>query len=547
MLCAACRCQLSRRAAACGVCGKTRPGAPSAGTFSLVLADGTRAPVRGELTVGRAAGNRFRLDDPAVSRRHAELVETAAGIEVRDLGSSSGTFVDGHRVRSPVCVRDGQRLRLGDTRLLVERDRDEREAARTIFVPEGRTLLVDAQGRARGTAHAGATEPVRPRLRSGWARKRLDAGEGDRRFIVKDLRSNRFLRLGEDEARLLERLDGRLTVAELTRAVAAEDGIAGVRRLLALLAELGELGLLASGGAPELSAPKGWRRLMRPRELSLPRLPERAERLYRAGGFALYSRAGLALLAAVLVAGAAAFAVVIARGGVRPFHVADGVVVGGVAFTLGRLAVVALHELGHALTLASFGRRARTIGVKLVLIFPYAFVDTSEAWFEPRRRRLAVSGAGPLTDALVAGAFSLAALVTAGIARDVSFQLALGAYLGMLMNLNPLLERDGYHLLEDVLREPSLRRRAREHLTARVAGRRGDAAVSRAVALYGVATLAWSGLAACFAGGMARRFAGRVTNDAAFGLGLAAAAATVALIPVVLLVVPALRLRRRSA
>ena len=547
MLCAVCRCQLSRRAAGCGVCGTARPGAPSTGTYSLVLADGTRTPVRGELTVGRAAGNRLRLDDPAVSRRHAQLVEAAGGIEVRDLGSSSGTFVDGHRVGRPWCARDGQRLRLGDTRLLVERDRDEREAARTIFVPDGRTLLVDAQGRARGAVHAGESEPVRPRLRSGWARKRLDAAEGDQRFVLKDLRSNRFLCFGEHEARLLERLDGRLTVAELTRAIAAEDGIAGVRRLLALLAELGELGLLTGGRAPEASAPTGWRRLLRPRELSLARLPERAERLYRAGAFALFSRAGLALLTAVVVTGAAAFAAVLARGGVRPFHVADGVVVGGLAFIAGRLAVVALHELGHALTLASFGRRARTIGIKLVLVFPYAFVDTSEAWFEPRRRRMAVSGAGPLTDALLGGVFSLVALVSTGIARDVSFQLALGAYLGMLLNLNPLLERDGYHLLADLLREPSLRGRAREYLSARVAGRPAEAAVPRAVALYGAATLAWSGLAACFAGALALRFAGRVTDVAAVGPGLAALAATAALIPVVVLVVPALRLRRRSA
>ena len=64
-----------------------------------------------------------------------------------------------------------------------------------------------------------------------------------------------------------------------------------------------------------------------------------------------------------------------------PFVVADRVGIGGVVFLAGRSLVVLLHESAHALTMTSFGRRPGRAGAKVVLVFPYAFVDTSDMWF----------------------------------------------------------------------------------------------------------------------------------------------------------------------
>ena len=148
----------------------------------------------------------------------------------------------------------------------------------------------------------------------------------------------------------------------------------------------------------------------------------------------------------------------------------------------------------------------REAGLKVVLIFPYVYVDTSDAWFEPRRRRIAVSAAGPASDLCLGGAFALCCLGAGpGALRDVFFQLAFGAYVGAFFNLNPLVERDGYHILVDVLREPALRRRARSQLRRLIAeGRRAsDSPVLLRYSLFG---LGWSALGASVAVAMSLRY-----------------------------------------
>ncbi len=64
------------------------------------------------IVVGRAVTTDLPVYDPTVSRRHAELVHTAQGLTVRDLGSSNGTFVNGIRV-AEMRVKDGDVVTFG--------------------------------------------------------------------------------------------------------------------------------------------------------------------------------------------------------------------------------------------------------------------------------------------------------------------------------------------------------------------------------------------------------------------------------------------------
>ena len=74
------------------------------------------------LVVGRGSEADLRINDPGVSRRHAEFrVSTGAGapsVSVADLGSTNGTLVRGHRV-TEVALEDGAVVRVGNTDLTI--------------------------------------------------------------------------------------------------------------------------------------------------------------------------------------------------------------------------------------------------------------------------------------------------------------------------------------------------------------------------------------------------------------------------------------------
>jgi len=64
--------------------------------------------------VGRGRECDLVIDDPMVSRRHAEVRKMPDGrIVITDLGSSNGTFVDGHRISKPVPLSTGSRVMVG--------------------------------------------------------------------------------------------------------------------------------------------------------------------------------------------------------------------------------------------------------------------------------------------------------------------------------------------------------------------------------------------------------------------------------------------------
>jgi FHA domain len=70
-----------------------------------------------ERTVGRAAGNDFRLDDPYTSRHHAVLRRSGSAVLVEDAGSTAGVYVNGQRIDGPALLHAGDVIRIGETDL----------------------------------------------------------------------------------------------------------------------------------------------------------------------------------------------------------------------------------------------------------------------------------------------------------------------------------------------------------------------------------------------------------------------------------------------
>jgi ABC-type multidrug transport system ATPase subunit len=104
------------------------------------------------LRIGRAMDNDVTISDLTVSRHHAELAREAAGWVLRDLGSSGGVFVDGHRIDEAritgqeVIGIGGRSFRLRDG-VLVDWTPPARAALEaiglTVRTPRGAVLLDD--------------------------------------------------------------------------------------------------------------------------------------------------------------------------------------------------------------------------------------------------------------------------------------------------------------------------------------------------------------------------------------------------------------------
>ncbi|MEH2245821.1 hypothetical protein [Nostoc sp.] len=119
------------------------------------------------------------------------------------------------------------------------------------------------------------------------------------------------------------------------------------------------------------------------------------------------------------------------------------------------------HELGHAFTTKSFGRDLHRGGVGWYWFGPVFFVDTSDMWLAERWQQIAVSLAGPYTDLIIAGIAALTAWFMASpLISAMLWSFALLRYVGVVLNLNPLLKYDGYYVLTDYIERPNLREEA---------------------------------------------------------------------------------------
>jgi hypothetical protein len=102
--------------------GARRVESPRHTTRALLVGDDKRTVVSGDpFVIGRSRECDLVLDDPNVSRRHAELRREDGGWAVRDLGSTNGIKVNGRR--SPGGrLQPGDEITLGVSRLTFEQE-----------------------------------------------------------------------------------------------------------------------------------------------------------------------------------------------------------------------------------------------------------------------------------------------------------------------------------------------------------------------------------------------------------------------------------------
>ena len=104
---------------------RSAPGASATfDTFAVRVVRGhdenAEAKVANEpVAIGTSPTNKLVLTDALVSRFHCEVTASPAGLHVRDLGSTNGTFVDGVRIDA-AYLRPGSRIQIGATTLAIE-------------------------------------------------------------------------------------------------------------------------------------------------------------------------------------------------------------------------------------------------------------------------------------------------------------------------------------------------------------------------------------------------------------------------------------------
>ena len=65
-----------------------------------------------QTVIGRGSGCDIVIDDPGISRKHLEIDITDNGVIARDLGSTNGTYVEGHQVPAATLL-DGNTITIG--------------------------------------------------------------------------------------------------------------------------------------------------------------------------------------------------------------------------------------------------------------------------------------------------------------------------------------------------------------------------------------------------------------------------------------------------
>ncbi len=128
------------------------------------------------LTSGPAAGQEFEIDrelvvgrenadvviaDEQISRRHVALRPVEHGVEVEDLGSLNGTFLDGERIEAAVTIAIRGSITLGTSELRVDVALPQTADLGAVTRLSPDALGVTVQGRVP-VATVATTEPSLP-------------------------------------------------------------------------------------------------------------------------------------------------------------------------------------------------------------------------------------------------------------------------------------------------------------------------------------------------------------------------------------------------
>jgi putative peptide zinc metalloprotease protein len=297
---------------------------------------------------------------------------------------------------------------------------------------------------------------------------------GQRNYILKNTETERFLLLSEQERYLWDLMDGDTSLQEMATAYVLKYGEFDFDIIPNLIRKVQRAQLLTLTPSSSLR-----RALARNRRWAIVKALESAltvlerinvssrkveplfVRLYRWGGFLLFTEATAVLSVLLAVVGIVA--------GVELLRHADSVAAGLGARPIAALlsikglffATVAAHQIVHGLALVHYKRRVREFGFTFLHGFvPTFYIDVTDIFMASRRARVVTAVSGAAVH-LVLGSiwFIIAGSAELGFTQAFAAASGLIQWQAFVLALYPFcfIEMDGYHVLVDALGMPTLK------------------------------------------------------------------------------------------
>ena len=128
--------------------------------------------------------------------------------------------------------------------------------------------------------------------------------------------------------------------------------------------------------------------------------------------------------------------------------------------------IIAVHEIAHGLTLVHYGGEPREMGTGLYFFGPMFYVDVTDGWTLDRYQRIMIFAAGPLSTIMI-GSMMMVVQYLWQFPASISHTLTMATFYcfyGLLADLSPLLESDGYYIFCDAVNIPDLREKSFTYL-----------------------------------------------------------------------------------
>jgi putative peptide zinc metalloprotease protein len=358
---------------------------------------------------------------------------------------------------------------------------------------------------------------LKPQLRPGGEEACFVDRTGQEYFVVKAPGGSGYIKLGLKDYFLYSSFTGRKTIQQILVDYFRKFGALAFSRIGTLYQELFNGGFLTERPArfyqrlaSRIKHQKPLPRIidfiktLPQRQWPIPGFDRLAGTLYRSGFWAFFTLPAKIVSAAAILAGLAAFISLVGQGHYSVLKSSGSVVLGMAVLVLLNYLAVITHEMSHALACKHYRRQVNSGGTIFYMGFPAFYVDTTDAWFLPKKKRIFVSLVGPYTQAFLAGAASLTAIIFPGFfLNPLLYKFAFLSYLSVFVNINPSLELDGYYILVDWLELPGLKTKAtqfiRRDLKSRIKARQPLSREEKIFAGFKFWSYVWSAFALAIA------------------------------------------------